>query len=53
MVDRLPKLAQTLGIPANKGKQAFEAFWNANPALRDFRDAVTNYWKTKGKSKFF
>jgi len=47
-----PKLAQTLGIPANKGKQAFEAFWNANPALRDFRDAVTNYWKTTGKSKY-
>jgi len=47
-----PKLAQTLGIPASKGKQAFEAFWNANPALRDFRDAVTNYWKTVGKSKY-
>ena len=44
------KLAQTLGIPDRKGKQAFEAFWNANPALRDFRDAVTNYWKTTGKS---
>lgn len=46
------KLAQTLGIPESKGKQAFEAFWNANPALRDFRDAVTNYWKTTGKSKY-
>lgn len=46
------KLAQTLGIPDRQGKQAFEAFWNANPALRDFRDAVTNYWKTTGKSQF-
>lgn len=49
---QVAKLAQTLGIPESKGKQAFEAFWNANPALRDFRDAVTNYWKTKGKSKY-
>jgi hypothetical protein len=46
------KLAQTLGIPDREGKKAFEAFWNANPALRDFRDAVTNYWKTTGKSQF-
>lgn len=46
------KLASTLGIPESKGKQAFEAFWDANPALRDFRDAVTNYWKTTGKSKY-
>lgn len=46
------KLASTLGIPESKGKQAFEAFWDANPALRDFRDAVTNYWKTAGKSKY-
>lgn len=46
------KLAQTLGIPDRQGKQAFEAFWDANPALRSFRDAVTNYWKTTGKSQF-
>lgn len=45
------KLAQTLGIPDKQGKQAFEAFWNANPALKAFRDAVTNYWKTSGKSE--
>lgn len=46
------KLAATLGIPEKQGAQAFEAFWNANPALRDFRDAVTKYWKSTGKSQF-
>jgi hypothetical protein len=45
------KLAQTLGIPDRQGKQAFEAFWDANPALKAFRDAVTEYWKTTGKSE--
>lgn len=47
-----PKLAKTLGIPENKGKQAYEAFWDANPSLKQFRDNVTKYWETKGNKTY-
>lgn len=47
-----PKLARTLGLPEWRGEELYQAFWEANPALTQFRERVTLYWETKGKKKF-
>lgn len=40
-----PKLASTLGIPAEKGQEYFNSFWDGNDALKRLRDAVTRALK--------
>lgn len=39
-----PKLASTLGLPANRGVELFDAFWRANPALKELKDAIEKFW---------
>lgn len=47
-----PKLASTLRIPIEKGKVALEAFWNANPALKQLKDSLRKFWIEKGNKKW-
>jgi len=47
-----PKVASTLGIPENKGKEALEAFWEANPGTASLKKNLEQYWETVGKSKY-
>lgn len=47
-----PKVASTLGIPTSKGKEALEAFWEANPGTAELKKNLEAYWETKGKSKY-
>lgn len=47
-----PKVASTLGIPDSKGKEALEAFWEANPGTAQLKKNLETYWETVGKSKY-
>lgn len=47
-----PKVASTLGIPETKGKEALEAFWEANPGTAKLKANLEKYWEFKGKSKY-
>lgn len=47
-----PKLAKTLGKPEREGKVLYEAFWNANPALKELKEQVETYWKSVGQQKW-
>lgn len=47
-----PKVASTLGIPETKGKEALEAFWEANPGTAKLKENLEKYWESKGKSKY-
>jgi len=44
------KLAKTLGFPESRGQQLYEAFWDANPALKTLRDRLTTHWEGNGKT---
>lgn len=46
------KLARTLGISPHKAQESYDAFWEANPALKKLKDNVEVYWESKGKKKF-
>jgi hypothetical protein len=47
-----PKVASTLGIPEKFGKEALEAFWEANPGTKQLKENLEEYWQTTGKSKY-
>lgn len=47
-----PKVASTLGIPEKHGKQALEAFWNANPGTSQLKENLEKYWTNVGKQKY-
>lgn len=42
------KLAKTLGQPERKGKILFEAFWAANPGLKQLKDQIEYNWQKQG-----
>lgn len=46
------KLAKVLGIPIEKGKDALNAFWTANPALKTLKDLLEKFWIEKGDQKW-
>lgn len=46
------KLATTLRKPEKEGKKLFDIFWETNPALKKLKDAIENFWKNKGQSKW-
>lgn len=43
------KLATTLGKPESQGEALYEAFWEANPALKALRERLTEFWETTGE----
>jgi DNA polymerase-1 len=43
-----PKIAETLGIPIWEAKRLYDAFWDGNTALAEFRDHVTRVWDERG-----
>jgi hypothetical protein len=47
-----PKLATTLRKPEKDGKRLFEAYWAANPALKQLKDKVEHEWETTGEKKW-
>ena len=47
-----PKVASTLGIPEKFGKEALDAFWEANPGTAALKKQVETYWETTGKKKY-
>jgi hypothetical protein len=46
------KLAVTLGVPEEFGKEKYDAFWEGNPGLRLFKEKVEEYWQHKGQKKY-
>lgn len=46
------KLASTLGIPNDQAQIAFDAFWEANPALKELKDKLINSWEGRWKQKY-
>lgn len=46
------KLADTLKVSDARGEAALKAYWDLNWGLRDFKEALTKYWKTKGNKQF-
>lgn len=47
-----PKVASTLGIPEKYGKQALDAFWEANPGTSQLKENLEKYWASRGKEKY-
>ena len=47
-----PKVASTLGIPERYGREALEAFWEANPGTAKLKKNLEAYWDSTGKKKF-
>lgn len=47
-----PKVASTLGIPEKYGKEALEAFWEANPGTAKLKSEVEKYWESTGQKKY-
>ena len=49
---QVPKVSKMFGWTMPHAQRVFESFWeNASP-LKDLKDRVTRYWKTKGGGKF-
>lgn len=46
------KLAATLGKPVSQGQAIFDAFWDANPALKMLKERITQFWETTGGKKW-
>ena len=46
------KLASTLGLPENKGKELLDRFWEVNPGTKALKDAVEKYWESAGRQKY-
>lgn len=47
-----PKVASTLGIPEKYGKEALDAFWEANPGTAALKKNLEAYWEAKGQKKY-
>lgn len=47
-----PKVASTLGIPEKYGKEALDAFWEANPGTAELKKNLERYWESVGKKKY-
>lgn len=47
-----PKLATTLRKPERDGKRLFEAYWDANPSLKQLKENVEYEWETIGNKKW-
>lgn len=43
------KLAQTLRKPAREAKPLYEAYWAANPSLKELKDKVEYAWQKQGQ----
>lgn len=43
------KIAKMLGVDQNTAQKVIDAFWDANPGLKAFRDRLTAYWEATGK----
>lgn len=46
------KLASSLGLSQKEGKVAYENYWEKNAGLGKLKEAVEQYFKTKGKGKY-
>lgn len=44
-----PKLAMTLRKPAKEARPLFDAYWAANPALKELKDRIEYFWEKNGK----
>jgi DNA polymerase-1 len=40
-----PKIAATLGVSLQEARQLYNAFWDGNTALAEFRDDSTEFWR--------
>lgn len=40
-----PKLAKMLGVSLERGKELYDMFWAAVPALKELKDNLTNHWE--------
>lgn len=47
-----PKVASTLGIPEKYGKEALDAFWEANPGTAKLKSNLESYWESTGNKKY-
>jgi hypothetical protein len=47
-----PKLATTLRKPEKDGSRLFEAYWRANPALKQLKDKIEREWEITGQKKW-
>jgi len=47
-----PKLASSLGLSKKEGKIAYDNYWQKNEGLGKLKEAVENYYNTKGKKKY-
>lgn len=47
-----PKLATTLRKPEKDGKPLFDAYWEANPALKQLKEKIEYEWETIGQKKW-
>lgn len=47
-----PKLATTLRKPEREGNPLYEAYWAANPALKQLKDKVEYEWEAIGQKKW-
>lgn len=45
------KLSSSLGLSQKEGKAAYENYWEKNAGLGKLKEAVENYYNTKGKKK--
>ncbi len=43
-----PKLAATLGKPLGLAKELYDAYWIANPAAKNLKDALERQWEKHG-----
>lgn len=46
------KIARQMNWKLSRAKQVFEAFWAANTPLKQFKEAITKYWKTQGGGRW-
>lgn len=46
------KLAKTLGKSEAQGKRMHDAYWEANPALKQLREKVERHWEGVGQKKY-
>ena len=46
------KISRQMSWKLSRAKQVFEAFWSANTPLKQFKEAITKFWKTTGGGKW-